>query len=118
MNDERLQLPLAKRPAWRVEYLAVWEQLAPLQVRMIEKNGLCHHELGDTFVYKTPYKRPDGLCSALLHVLDLYTWRATLGFPSWEPDDSTVYRIHCPCQTGTVWELRRTDGEKEPTDVQ
>jgi hypothetical protein len=46
---------------------------------MVEKIGRCEHELGDMFLYKTPYDKPSGLCSALMHVLDLYTWRATLG---------------------------------------
>ena len=46
-----------------------------------------------------------------------YTWRVALGFPSWEPDDPTIYRIHCPCQTGTVWELRKADPEAKVSDV-
>jgi uncharacterized repeat protein (TIGR04076 family) len=74
---------------------------------MIEKTGKCKHKIGDTFYYKTPYHRPEGVCAALLHVLDLYTWRAALGFPSWEDDDRRVHRVHCPSRTGTVWEMRR-----------
>lgn len=111
MNEDQLRLPLDKQPASRAEYLKLWERLSPLQIKMIEKNGLCNHDLGDTFIYKTPYKRPKDVCPALLHVIDLYTWRATLGFPSWEPDDPTIYRLHCPSQTGTVWELRKIDAD-------
>lgn len=81
----------------------------PIEIRMIEKNEKCHHEVGDVFHYQHPYKRPDGVCHALLHVLDLYTWRVGLGYPSWEDDDPLVYRIHCPAKKGTVWELRKVE---------
>lgn len=91
----------------RHEYEQAWQATGPLEITMIEKIGRCVHELGDAFQYKTPYEKPAGACMALLHVLDLYTWRAALGFPSWEPDDHTVFRIHCPSKKGTVWELRK-----------
>ena len=96
----------------REDYLQEWKKLGPIVVTMTRKNGLCHHELGDTFFYENPYKKPRQLCNALLHVLDLYTWRLALGFPSWEPDDESVFRIHCPCETGTVWEMRKADREQ------
>ncbi len=35
MNDNYLQLPLAKQPASREEYLALWEKTGPLQIKMI-----------------------------------------------------------------------------------
>lgn len=82
----------------------------PIEIKMIEKNEYCHHEVGDTFYYEHPYKRPQGVCHALLHVLDLYTWRVGMGFPSWEDDDSSVHRIHCPGKKGTVWEMRKKNG--------
>jgi len=90
----------------REEYLAEWDRLQPIQVTMIEKCGKCMHSVGDTFRYENPYEKPSNLCNALKHVLDLYTWRITLGFPSWEEDDGNVYRIHCPSKKGTVWEMR------------
>jgi len=93
------------------DYLAKWGELSPIQVTMVEQTGRCNHELGDTFFYKNPYEKPAGLCNALMHVLDLYTWRVALGFPSWEEDDESVYRIHCPSKTGTVWEMRAVGGE-------
>lgn len=74
---------------------------------MIEKQGKCPHGLNDKFVFETPYKWPDGVCHALLLVLNTYLWRVALGFPSWEPDDRTVYRIHCPSKKGTVWEMKK-----------
>jgi uncharacterized repeat protein (TIGR04076 family) len=74
---------------------------------MIEKNEECKHNLGDVFVYKNPYDKPQGVCTALLHVLDLYIWRVALGFPSWEETDCKVYRVHCPDKLGTVWEMRK-----------
>ena len=89
------------------EYKRIWQTTGPLEIKMIEKTGECDHELGDTFYYETPYDKPEGVCVALLHVLDLYTWRAALGFPSWESDDAAVFRIHCPSKNGSVWELRK-----------
>ena len=92
------------------QYEKLWETTGPLEIRMIEKTGKCEHELGETFYYQTPYQKPEGICAALLHVLDLYTWRAALGFPSWESDDAAVFRIHCPSKKGSVWELRKVAG--------
>ena len=92
------------------QYEEIWETTGPLEIKMIEKTGKCEHELEDTFYYRTPYDKPEGVCVALLHVLDLYTWRAALSFPSWESDDRTVFRIHCPSKGGTVWELRKVTG--------
>jgi uncharacterized repeat protein (TIGR04076 family) len=89
------------------QYHQRWEELGPLEIRMIEKNENCKHALGDRFVYEHPYAPPAGVCHALLHVLSLYTWRVALDFPSWEDDDRTVHRIHCPAKRGTVWELRK-----------
>jgi uncharacterized repeat protein (TIGR04076 family) len=90
-------------------YKGAWASLPKIQIRMVEKTGECKHHLGDTYIYENPYKRPENVCFALLHVLDLYTWRVTLGFPSWNEKDRQVYRIHCPDHTGTVWEMRRVD---------
>jgi uncharacterized repeat protein (TIGR04076 family) len=95
----------------RNAYLKQWDQLSAIEVTMVRKDGKCPHNVGDTFVYENPYERPQGLCHALVHVLDLYTWRVVLGFPSWEADDETVYRIHCPSKTGTVWEMRKARPE-------
>jgi uncharacterized repeat protein (TIGR04076 family) len=88
-------------------YKGVWADLPKIEIRLVEKIGECRHSLGDTYIYANPYKRPENVCFALLHVLDLYTWRVTLGYPSWNEDDRHVYRIHCPDRTGTVWEMRR-----------
>ena len=107
MESNYIRLPLERQPASREEYLALWDKTGPLELRMVEKIGRCKHELHDSFQYQTPYKRPENVCAALLHVVDLYAWRAALGFPSWEQDDPTVYRIHCPSKKGTVWELRK-----------
>ena len=90
-----------------ITYQKRWQATGSLQIKMIEKTGTCRYKLGQTFYYKTPYKKPRNACNALLHVLDLYTWRVALGFPSWEADDRSVFRIHCPSKKGTVWELRK-----------
>ncbi len=89
------------------EYREFWTRLDPIQIKMVEKIGLCPHNIGDTFNYQNPYDKPRGICNALLHVLDLYSWRVTLGFPSWESDDPTIYRVHCPSKKGTVWEMNK-----------
>jgi len=91
------------------QYKDLWKSTGPIEIRLVEKTGKCKHELGETHRYETPYKRPENVCFALLHVLDLYTWRVALGFPSWESDDRSVYRIHCPSKKGTVWEMRKVD---------
>lgn len=88
------------------DYHAVWDRLHPVEIRMIEKNEQCKHELGDSFILKHHYDFPEQVCHALMHVLSLYVWRASVGFPSWE-DDRSVFRIHCPDKKGTVWEVRR-----------
>jgi uncharacterized repeat protein (TIGR04076 family) len=109
-NQDKLCIGLDLHgPLPREEYLELWKRVSRLELKMVEKIGECKHCLGDTFIYDTPIKRPDGVCYALLHQLDLYTWRAALGFPSWNGDDPSVYRIHCPDHTGTIWELKRVD---------
>ncbi|WP_407309686.1 hypothetical protein [Desulfosporosinus sp. SB140] len=89
------------------EYKEMWSKIGPIQIKMIEKIGSCRHNLGDMFVYITPYDKPHEACTALLHVLDLYIWRVALGFPSWESDNRAIYRIHCPSKKGTIWELSK-----------
>ncbi len=93
------------------EYKNLWEDLK-IEIRMVEKAGDCKHKLGDIFYYESPYKRPEKVCFALLHVLDLYAWRAALGYPSWNPENRDVFRIHCPDATGTVWEMKRFKASK------
>ena len=88
------------------DYKHIWQKLAPVEVKMIEKNEECRHDLANAFIYKNHYDKPKGICSALHHVLQLYIWRASLGFPSWENDPS-IYRIHCPDKKGTVWKIQR-----------
>ncbi len=98
----------------REEYRDEWARLSPLLARMVRKDGRCKHACGDTFCFRNPYEKPTGICMALWHVLESYAWRAALGFPSWEADDQTVYRLHCPSSSGTVWEMRKASaGEYE-----
>lgn len=109
MDDrERLQLNInLEEIRSRSDYKEVWTRIAPVEAVNISTNEKCKHAEGDTFIYKNHYDKPEGICSALHHVFQLYIWRASLGFPSWEPDDPRVYRIHCPAKKGTVWELRK-----------
>ncbi len=95
--------------ASHADYRELWKRIGRIEIRMVEKHEECRHDLGDTFVYENPYRRPDGVCEALLHVLDLYTWRAAFGFPSWNAADRKAFRIHCPDPKGTVWEMRKKD---------
>ena len=88
-------------------YGELWKRMGRIEIRMVEKHEECKHNLGDIFVYEDPYRKPEKVCPALLHVLDLYTWRVALGFPSWNGEDRKVFRIHCPDPKGTVWEMRK-----------
>ncbi len=91
-------------------YFKLWEKVGKLQLRCIEKHGNCIHNVGDTYYYdRMPFRRPEKVCYAVLHVMEMYTWRAALGFPSWNEGDRDTYKIHCPDRTGTVWELKRVE---------
>jgi uncharacterized repeat protein (TIGR04076 family) len=87
-------------------YRDFWHRLPMIEARMVEKNEDCRHSLGDSIVFENPYDRPAGICHALCHVFQLYLWRLSLGFPSWNAEDRSVYRLHCPDAKGTVWELK------------
>lgn len=89
------------------EYQKLWDRIGKIEIKMVEKYEKCKHNIGDTFIYETPYKKPEGVCNALLHVLDLYTWRTTFGFPSWNEDNRKIFKIHCPDAKGTVWEMKK-----------
>ena len=89
------------------DYQALWQRIGKVEIKMVEQNEECKHNLGDTFIYENPYQKPLGVCNALLHVLDLYIWRVALGFPSWNEEDYQVHKIHCPDPKGTVWEIRK-----------
>ena len=87
-------------------YREQWGNLPRIKVRLVQKIGDCPHGEGDVFYFENPYKPPQNICHALLHVLNLYTWRTALGFPSWNEQNRGVYRVHCPDPTGTIWEMR------------
>jgi uncharacterized repeat protein (TIGR04076 family) len=89
------------------DYHEIWKQMGRIRIRMVEMTGKCKHELGETYYYDNPITKPGGLCNDLLHVLDLYTWRTAVGFPSWDPKDRKALMIHCPSKKGTVWEIKK-----------
>jgi uncharacterized repeat protein (TIGR04076 family) len=97
-------------------YHRYWDAMPRIEIRLVAKLGECKHNLGDVYYYENPYKRPEGVCFALLHVLDLYTWRVTMGFPSWNEQNPMVHRIHCTDHTGTIWEMRRVETPKPPQE--
>lgn len=90
------------------DYHGLWNKMGKIQIKLVEKIGQCSHEVGETYIYDDPYHKPEGVCYALLHVLDLYTWRTALGFPSWD-SDRKAHMIHCPAKKGTVWEMRKVE---------
>ena len=96
----------------REDYLTEWRKLDPIILTMTKKDGRCNHDLGQRFCFRNPYDKPPGICTALWHVVEFYAWRLALGFPSWEPDDGSIYRLHCPCETGTIWEMRKATPEE------
>jgi len=89
------------------EYRELWNRVGAIEIRCVEKNEECPHNVGDVFIFKNPYQEPQGVCEALMHVLKLYTWRVTLGFPSWNGENRRIYKLHCPDPKGTVWEMRK-----------
>jgi uncharacterized repeat protein (TIGR04076 family) len=91
------------------EYKKIWEKVGKIEIKMVEKNEQCKHNLGDIFILENPYSRPENLCNALLHVLNLYTWRVAFGFPSWNGDNRRIFKLHCPDPKGTVWEMRKIE---------
>ncbi|HBD95039.1 MAG: hypothetical protein A2015_04150 [Spirochaetes bacterium GWF1_31_7] len=93
------------------DYLNYWKNLPQLKITCVEKNEECKHNVGDSFIFKNPYTKPEGVCTALLHVLDLYTWRSTLGFPSWNSEDRSKFKLHCPDPKGTIWEMEAIEKE-------
>ena len=107
MSEKKLDLNIDISNFIDDDYHKLWNQMGKIRIRMVDKIGKCNHELGDTFYYESPYLKPEGVCNALLHVLELYTWRAALGFPSWEPTDRKAHMIHCPAKKGTVWEVKK-----------
>lgn len=106
--DEKLDLGLDfGKIQNHADYHAVWNRISRVEIKMVEQHEKCKHCVGDTFYYETPYDKPKDVCTALLHVIDLYTWRVSLGFPSWISQDPSIHRLHCPDPKGTVWEVRR-----------
>lgn len=93
------------------EYKKIWEKVGKIEIKMVEKNEQCKHNLGDTFILDNPYSRPENLCNALLHVLNLYTWRVTFGFPSWNGENRRIFKLHCPDPKGTVWEMKKIEDQ-------
>lgn len=89
------------------QYRELWGKIGKIEIRCVEKNEECKHGVGDTFFYENPYKKPTGACEALLHVIDLYTWRVALGFPSWNGENRKIFKVHCPDPKGTVWEIKK-----------
>lgn len=93
------------------DYRDFWKRLPRVEARMVEQHEDCRHSLGEVIIFDSPYERPIGICHALCHVFQLHLWRLSLGFPSWNEEDRSAYRLHCPDAKGTVWELRAVQRE-------
>lgn len=91
----------------RDEYKEYWDNLSKVEIKCVGKFGNCKHNIGDVFYYNNPYSKPANVCNSLLHVMDLYIWRVTLGHPSWNDEDHRVFKIHCPDYKGTLWEMKK-----------
>lgn len=107
MTEKKLDLNVDVSNFTDDDYHELWNQMGRIRIQMVEKIGKCNHEIGDIFYYDNPYTKPQGVCNALLHVLDLYTWRTALGFPSWDPNERKAHMIHCPAKKGSVWEMKK-----------
>jgi GNAT superfamily N-acetyltransferase len=106
-NPLRLRLLLdPKSIKSYADYKLIWAALPELQVECISATTDCKYKTGDIRLYRHPYEKPADFCEALCRVLDLYTWRAALGFPSWNEENPAEYLIHCPDSQGTVWRLK------------
>ncbi len=83
-----------------------------VRITCVEKLGKCHHDVGDTFVVGHPMAYVDGLCFGAFDPARPYISHCAAGFPSWEGDDKSIYRIHCISKKGTVWKLERIEVEQ------
>jgi uncharacterized repeat protein (TIGR04076 family) len=84
-----------------------------VRISCIEKTGKCSHEVGDSFEYTHPLNYPKKLCLGIQEPARLWVSLCAAGIPSWEADDSSVYRIHCISKKGTVWQIERLEDEAE-----
>ena len=91
------------------DYLTIWKKIGRIEIRCVESSDDCRYKAGDIFIYENPYKRPSGACEALIHVMDLYTWRVALGFPSWNSENRKIFKLHCPDPKGSVWEMKKIE---------
>jgi uncharacterized repeat protein (TIGR04076 family) len=89
-----------------------------LKISVIQKNGRCPHNVGDT--WKTSYTliKPVGnsiLCDDAHYALIPYLGMASGDASSWETDGK--WRIHCPSKSGIIFEISILDEEHSwPTD--
>jgi len=86
-----------------------------LKIRVIQKNGRCPHNIGDTWEIPYALMKPRSMCDDAHYVLIPYLGMAAGGGTSWEEDGK--WRIHCPSKTGIIFEIERLDeNHKWPTD--
>ena len=107
-NQKKVGLNLDMKSITEADYRELVRS-CKIELKIVEKTGQCKHNVGETYVYQIPYRRPENVCYALMNVVDMYIWRVALGFPSWNAENRDVYRIHCPDATGTIWEMRRIE---------
>jgi hypothetical protein len=108
MNHEMIDLNInPEEIVSHVQYKEHRGKIGRIEIGFVEKNEECRHGVGDTCIYENPYRRPAGVCEALLHVPELYTWRTAPGIPSLNGESRTNFTLHCPEPKGTVWEMRR-----------
>lgn len=72
-----------------------------------EKHGKCKHKVGDSFVYSHPIDYFKELCAGIQEPARIWVSHCAADTPSWEADDSSIYRIHCVSKKGTVWRIEK-----------
>jgi len=85
-----------------------------IRITCEEKNGKCSaHKVGDSFVYSHPGGYIKEMCPGIQDPARIWVSLCAARLPSWEADDSNIYRIHCISKKGTVWRIERVADESK-----
>ncbi|UCE95793.1 MAG: hypothetical protein JSV51_08815 [Candidatus Bathyarchaeota archaeon] len=85
-----------------------------IRITCEEKQGKCSaHKVGDSFVYSYPGDYIKKLCPGIQDPARPWVHLCAARIPSWEADDSNIYRIHCISKKGTVWRIERVTDESK-----
>lgn len=93
----------------KVKAISQARGMKPVRVTLVDKIGVCPHEVGDNFLYYHPMFPPRGICGVAAHSMMPFVQRCADGVPSWEKDNPSIYLIHCPSKKGTIWRIERAE---------